>query len=107
MSCTKHITITLPSFFFQKEITMLRNLSVYCTSNVKPHAGWSIFLCNLSENECSEQVSENFRNGKIFRRQKESRENTHPGNMCDIVFKKGKERGWTVNRMSVYAETAV
>ena len=45
------------------------SISVYCKSNVKSHAGWSKFLCHLSENECSEQVSENFRNGKIFRRQ--------------------------------------
>ena len=37
-------------------------------SNVKSHAGWSIFLCHLSEKECSEQVSENFINGKVFRR---------------------------------------
>ena len=44
--------------------------SVYCISNVQLHAGWSLFLCYLSENECSEQVSENFRNGKIFRRKK-------------------------------------
>ena len=40
------------------------DISVYCRSNVMSHAGWSIFLCHLSENECSEQVSENFRNGK-------------------------------------------
>ena len=33
------------------------NISVYCRSNVKSHAGWSIFMCHLSENECSEQVS--------------------------------------------------
>ena len=46
------------------------SISVYCRSNVKSHAGWSIFLCHLSENECSEQVSENFRDSKIFRRQK-------------------------------------
>ena len=37
-------------------------------SNVKSHAGWSIFLCDLSEKECSEQVSENFINGKVFSR---------------------------------------
>ena len=43
------------------------SISVYCSSNVKSHAARSIFLCHLSENECSEQVSENFRNGKIFR----------------------------------------
>ena len=41
-------------------------VSVYCVSNVKLRAGWFIFLCHFSENECSEQVSENFRNGKIF-----------------------------------------
>ena len=46
------------------------SISVCCWSNVKSHTGWSIFLCSLSENECSEQVSEKFRNGKIFRRQK-------------------------------------
>ena len=45
-------------------------ISVYCRSNVWSHAGWSIFLCHFSGNECSEQVSENFRNGKIFRQQK-------------------------------------
>ena len=45
------------------------SVSVYCNSNVISHAGWSTFLCHLSENECSEQVSENFTNGKIFRRQ--------------------------------------
>ena len=44
--------------------------SVYFRSNVKSHTVWFIFLCYLSENECSEQVSENFRNGKVFRRQK-------------------------------------
>ena len=42
-------------------------ISVYCRSSVTSHAGWSIFMCHLSENECSEQVSENFRNGKMFR----------------------------------------
>ena len=49
------------------------SISVYCRSNVKSHAGWSTILCHLSkgsENECSEQISENFRNGIIFRRQK-------------------------------------
>ena len=49
------------------------NISVYCRSNVKSHAALSIILCHLSEvneNECSEQISENFRNGIIFRRQK-------------------------------------
>ena len=40
--------------------------SVYCRSNVESLSGWSIFLCHLRENECSEQVSENFRNSKIF-----------------------------------------
>ena len=55
-----------PRFFWN----LTSSISVYCRSNVKSHAGWSIFLCHLSENECSEQVSENFRNGKIFRRQK-------------------------------------
>ena len=45
------------------------SISVCCRSNVKSHAGWSYILCRLSENECSEQVSENFRNTKIFRRQ--------------------------------------
>ena len=32
------------------------SIIVYCRSNVKPHAGWTIFLCHLSENEYSEQV---------------------------------------------------
>ena len=45
------------------------SISVYCWSNVKSHGGWSIFFCQLSENEWSEQVLENFRNGKTFRRQ--------------------------------------
>ena len=45
------------------------SVSVYCKSNVRSHVGWSMFLYHLSENECSEQVSENFRNGKVFRRQ--------------------------------------
>ena len=44
-------------------------ISVYSESNVKLHTGWSIFLFHLSENKCSEQILENFRNGKIFRRQ--------------------------------------
>ena len=43
---------------------------VYCGSNVKSHDGWSFLLCHLSENECSEQASENFRKSKILRRQK-------------------------------------
>ena len=43
-------------------------ISVYSSANVKSRDEWSIFLCHLSENECSEQVSENFRKGKIFRR---------------------------------------
>ena len=42
------------------------SISVYCRPNIKSHARWSIFLCHLSENKCTEQVSENFRNGKIF-----------------------------------------
>ena len=29
-----------------------------------------MFLSHLSENDCSEQVPDNFRKGKIFRRQK-------------------------------------
>ena len=32
------------------------SIIVYCRSNVKPHAGRTIFLCHLSENEYSEQV---------------------------------------------------
>ena len=36
-----------------------------------------------------------------------SRKNTQAGNMCDIVFKKGKGRGGTVNRISSYGEAAV
>ena len=117
--CTKYITVNLPSFFFQREVTMSRNLFGYVTnrqntftkksymrnanfsnlglkicmekkkpvcprfywnltssisvcsrSNVKWDAGWSIFLCHLSENECSEQALENFRKGKIFHQQK-------------------------------------
>ena len=39
---------------------------IYCRSNVNSHAGCSIFLCHLSENDCSEHVSENFRNVDIF-----------------------------------------
>ena len=35
-------------------------------SNVKSHTGCSIFLCHLSEKECSEQVSENFMSIKSF-----------------------------------------
>ena len=46
------------------------SISVYCRSNVKSHAGLSIFMCHLSENERFEQFSENFKNGKIFGRQK-------------------------------------
>ena len=42
------------------------SIIVYCRSNVKPHAGWTIFLCHLSENEYSEQVSVNVRNGEIL-----------------------------------------
>ena len=30
------------------------SISVHCYSNVKSHVGWSIFLCHLSEDECSE-----------------------------------------------------
>ena len=48
------------------------SISVYCRSNVKSHAGWSIILCHLSEvskNGCSEQISEDFINGIIFCRQ--------------------------------------
>ena len=36
-----------------------------------------------------------------------SRKNTHPENMCDIVFEKAKGRGGTVNRTCVYGEAAV
>ena len=36
-----------------------------------------------------------------------SRENTQPENICDIVFEKAKSRGGTINRRSVYAESAV
>ena len=49
------------------------SISVYCRSNVKSHAEWSIILCHLSEvseNECSEQISEDFINGIIFCLQK-------------------------------------
>ena len=55
-----------PRFYWNLTFT----ISDYCRTNVKSHAGWSIFLCNLSENECSQQVSENFRNDKIFHGQK-------------------------------------
>ena len=33
-----------------------------CLLQVNSYAGWSIFLFHVSENECSEQVLENFRN---------------------------------------------
>ena len=46
------------------------SISVYCRSNVKSRTGTSIFLCYFSENECSEQSSESYRNGRIVRRQK-------------------------------------
>ena len=36
--------------------------------NVKSHTECSISLCHLNEKECSEQVSENFINGKVFSR---------------------------------------
>ena len=36
-----------------------------------------------------------------------SQEKTHPGNMCDIVFKKVQGRAWKVNRTSAYAEATV
>ena len=35
------------------------------------------------------------------------RENTQPENVFDIVFKKAKDCGGTVNRTSVFAEAAV
>ena len=54
-----------PRFYWN----LTSSVSVYCKSNVRSHVGWSMFLYHLSENECSEQVSENFRNGKVFRRQ--------------------------------------
>ena len=47
------------------------SIIVYCRSNVKPHAGWTIFLCHLSENEYSEQVLRKcykWRNFRLFRR---------------------------------------
>ena len=46
------------------------SISVYCRLNDKSHSGWSIFLCHLSEIECSEQVSWSFRDCEIFRRKK-------------------------------------
>ena len=52
-----------------RDSTGILHISVYSESNVKLHTGWSIFLFHLSENKCSEQILENFRNGKIFRRQ--------------------------------------
>ena len=55
-----------PRFYWN----LTSSISVYCRSNVKSHAGWSKFLHYLSENECSEQVLENLRNGKIFNGQK-------------------------------------
>ena len=55
-----------PRFYWN----LTSSINVYYMSIVKSHAGWSTFLCHLSENECSEQVSGNFRNGKIFRRQR-------------------------------------
>ena len=57
----------------QDSTNLTSSISVYCRSNVKSHAKWSIILCHLnevSENECSEQISEDFRNDIIFRRQK-------------------------------------
>ena len=38
----------------------------WAMSNVKSHDGLSISLCHLSENECSEKVSENFKMIKLF-----------------------------------------
>ena len=64
--CMEKKTPVDPRFYWN----VTSNISVYYRSNVKSHAGWSIFLSHLSENECSKQVSENFKNGKIFRRQK-------------------------------------
>ena len=52
-----------PRFYWNLTST----ISVYCRSNVKSHAGWSIFLCDLSENECSGHILENFRKYKIYR----------------------------------------
>ena len=51
-----------PGFYWN----LTSGISVYRRSNVKLHAIWSTFLCHLSENECPEQVLENFRNVKIF-----------------------------------------
>ena len=45
-------------------------MSQNCRSKVKLHAEWPMFMCHLSENECSEQVPENFRNGKSIYWQK-------------------------------------
>ena len=50
---------------FYWNLTSGKSVKVKCRSNVKSHAGWSIFLWHLSENKCSEQVSENFRNGNF------------------------------------------
>ena len=33
--------------------SLTSSISIYYRSNVKLHAGWSIFLCHLSENKCS------------------------------------------------------
>ena len=54
-----------PQFYWN----LTSSISVYCRSNAKAHTGWSKLLYHLGENECSEQVSENYRNGKIFCRQ--------------------------------------
>ena len=43
----------------------------------------------------------------LFPVHKLSRENTQPENMFEIVFKKAKDRGGTVNKKSVYAETTI
>ena len=43
----------------------------------------------------------------LFPVYKLSREKTHPGNMCDIVFKKVQGCAWKVNGTSAYAEAAV
>ena len=40
----------------------------------------------------------------LFPVYKLSRENAHPGNMCDIVFEKVQGRSSKVNRTSAYAE---
>ena len=48
------------------------SISVDCRSNFKAHAEWLTILCHLnevSENECSEQISEDFINGIFFYRQ--------------------------------------